>query len=144
VIWDVQTGKALRRLLGHASWVTATAWSPDGTRVATGSADHTVRLWDASTGQVQATLPAPVGVVNALGFLRGGQLLAAGGGPDDRDTDPKRAGYGVRVWSVASGAELATFKGHHGNVVALRQVEGGKALASAALDETVRVWQLPP
>jgi WD40 repeat protein len=43
-------------LAGHTNWVTAVAYSPDGTRVLTGSQDKTARLWDAATGKAAATL----------------------------------------------------------------------------------------
>ena len=50
-----QTGeKILCPLTGHTHRVTGVSWSPDSTRLASGSLDKTVRLWDASTG-------APIG-----------------------------------------------------------------------------------
>ena len=43
-------------LTGHTNGVSAVAWSPDGTRLATGSGDETARIWDPATGQTTATL----------------------------------------------------------------------------------------
>jgi WD40 repeat protein len=45
-VWDVQKGRLLVTLGGHTRWVTSLAWSQDGTRLFTGSADGTLRLWD--------------------------------------------------------------------------------------------------
>jgi len=44
-VWDVETGKVLRTLSGHTSWVESVAWSPDGKRLATGSYEATVQVY---------------------------------------------------------------------------------------------------
>ena len=41
------TGQLQRELKGHSGRVNSVAFSPSGERVASGSADHTVRIWDA-------------------------------------------------------------------------------------------------
>jgi WD40 repeat protein len=44
-LWDVATGKEIRRFDGHTNWVTSVDYSPDGRFALTGSSDKTMRLW---------------------------------------------------------------------------------------------------
>ncbi|MGH3567159.1 MAG: WD40 repeat domain-containing protein, partial [Pseudonocardia sp.] len=64
-VWDATTAEPLHHLTDHTSSVLSVAWSPDGTRLLTGSADNTTRVWDATTG-----LPVEFTIVN----LPGGEL----------------------------------------------------------------------
>jgi len=45
-VWDLDTGKELFTLRGHARPVGRVAFNPDGTRLASGSTDGIVRIWD--------------------------------------------------------------------------------------------------
>jgi WD40 repeat protein len=45
-LWDVTTGTCIARLAGHEGKVQCLAFAPDGTRLASGSYDQTVRLWN--------------------------------------------------------------------------------------------------
>jgi hypothetical protein len=55
-LWEVATGISLRAFEGHKNSVTSVAFSPDGTTLASSSADGSIRLWDLSTGRCLATL----------------------------------------------------------------------------------------
>ncbi|HKE14958.1 MAG TPA: WD40 repeat domain-containing protein, partial [Kofleriaceae bacterium] len=67
-LWNMDTGDPLAEPERHDSPLTAIAFSPDGTQVATASEDHTVRMWDAATGKAGPVLTAAQGPVNALEF----------------------------------------------------------------------------
>ena len=68
---DETTVTELLVLAGHEGLVLSVAFSPDGTRLATGSFDNTARLWDASTGKELAVLKGHESYVLSVAFRRG-------------------------------------------------------------------------
>ncbi len=49
-VWELETGRAVGALEGHAYCVTACAVTPDGRRVVSASHDNTLKVWDLETG----------------------------------------------------------------------------------------------
>jgi WD40 repeat protein len=49
-VWDLESGRAMATLEGHALGVTACAVTPDGRRVVSASEDQTLKVWDLETG----------------------------------------------------------------------------------------------
>jgi hypothetical protein len=55
-VWDTHSGKRLITLQGHTDLITCIAFSPDNQLIATGSEDETVKIWNATTGNLVQTL----------------------------------------------------------------------------------------
>ena len=82
----------LATLKGHRGWVWGLAFSPDGRRLATGSLDSTVKLWDVETRQEVSSFHGHAGLVTSVVFSPDGWTIAsAGSGPSDHTVQLRRA-----------------------------------------------------
>ena len=80
-LWDVETGRLVRALIGHNSYVSGLDWSPDGNTLASaGTYDITVRLWDTRTGQPLRVLKGHPAEVTLVKWSPDGRTVLATGG----------------------------------------------------------------
>ncbi|MGH8886638.1 MAG: AAA family ATPase [Egibacteraceae bacterium] len=114
---------------GHEDWIRSVAWSPDGRRIATASADRTARVWDAETGAQLTALRGHEDWVVGVGWSPDGQRIAT----VSRDRT-------VRVWDAEAGTELAVLRGHDDGVEWVAWSPDGRRIATASYDRTVRIW----
>jgi WD40 repeat protein/serine/threonine protein kinase len=127
-VWDAASLRLLARPRAHEGGAYAAAFSPDGSVVATGGRDGSVKLFP--VGAEAPTRTFAVGhPVRAVAFSPDGQRLATGD-----------IGNQVRLWEVASGRPLATLAPHGAQVRGLAFSADGRWLASGSWDTTARIW----
>ncbi len=111
-----QTPNLLR---GHRAAVLSVCFSPDGKRIASASADKTIKLWDAGTGTK----------IRSLSDHTEGVLCVAYS-PDGKRLVSASADQTLKIWDAGTGQPVHTLKGHTGAVASVAYSPDGKRLVS--------------
>src|ERR1700731_4841346 len=85
------------QVMVHSAEVRSVSFSPDGTRIVSGSDEKTVRLWDAGTGAHLQTLKGHSDPVTSVSFSPDGTRIVSGSWDET-----------VRLWDAVTGAHLQT------------------------------------
>jgi WD40 repeat protein len=114
--------------------VFAVAWSPDGTRIASGSWDKTVQVWDAASGKAITIYTGHSGAINSIAWS-----------PDNSAIVSSSVDGTAQVWAAKSARPLLTYKGHASSIFqygvsSVAWSHNGGYIASGADDNTVQVW----
>ncbi|MFE2284437.1 WD40 repeat domain-containing serine/threonine protein kinase [Streptomyces sp. NPDC059443] len=118
---DADPGGPVARLAGHTNEITSLAFGPDGKTLASGSDDHTVRLWDVATGRTITTYRGHTDNVMSLAHSPDGKTLYSGG--FDKT---------LRRWDLRTGKPMslvASYNGEYDYVCSLAVSPDGETLA---------------
>jgi WD40 repeat protein len=134
-VWDVETGREVRRLEGHRGIVRSMAVSPDGRRVLSGGRDGAVILWDAATGaEIRRFRGHTTDEIVCVAFLPDGRRAVSGGGDTDRT---------IRLWDVETGREIHSFRGNPQGLTWLAvSPDGRRLLSSHRSGSQLLLWDL--
>jgi WD40 repeat protein len=130
-IIDPHTGRSLATLAGHETAAIAVGFSPRGDRVATASANGTVRIWEAESGALRTTMHGNQTSVIALNFSQDGARVVTG---TKRD---------LSWWDAAAHADPFVLPVPQ-SVYGLAFAPDGSVLAAACLGGSgpLRIWDV--
>uniref|UniRef100_UPI0026338A38 protein kinase domain-containing protein n=1 Tax=uncultured Gimesia sp. TaxID=1678688 RepID=UPI0026338A38 len=148
-LWELETGKQLRRFWGHNWWVWDANFSTDERRIVTASQDGTAVIWSVETGKQGAPFTGHQGPVYSAHFS-----------PDPESTHVVTGGYDRRIllWKpedivpydfskIVSGKKneaspYTAFDGHQESVQSAEFTADGTMILSASHDNTVKLWDI--
>ncbi|MFN8371697.1 MAG: LpqB family beta-propeller domain-containing protein [Anaerolineae bacterium] len=146
ILWNVASGQIIREfpqddpntaaVEGHRDWVWDVAFSPDGTRVLSASADGTLILWNVETGEIVQQFVGHSASVRCVAFNTDG-TKAISGSEDSTlmlwDTDESSGTFGQAI---------RTLSGHSDVVNAVAFSSSGFTVLSGSQDGSAILWNL--
>ena len=141
-VWDVMnpevdasrptpSTKLRTTLKEHSKAVECLAWASDGQTFASGSADSTIKVWNASQYKVVTTLEGHKGSVLAIAYSPSSKSLVSAG--DDKT---------VRFWNLVTQKQLAVGQAHDASVNHVAIHPEGKLAVTAGSDQQVILWNM--
>ena len=133
-MWDASTGQEILTLRGQEGSLSPAAFSPDGSRIVTGSDDKTARVWDAVTGTELLVLRGHEGGVVSVAFSPDGSRIVTASHDNT-----------VRLWDAATGREILALGEHSVSLPSARSARfspDGSRIVTASTDMKARVWDV--
>ncbi|MFE6306156.1 WD40 repeat domain-containing serine/threonine protein kinase [Nocardiopsis sp. NPDC057823] len=113
------------------SATTSVSFSPDGSTIASGGRDDTIRLWDIETGENVSNFTGHESSVYSVAFSPDGTKIASGSMDDT-----------IRLWDVETGQTIHVLTGHGDWVQSVAFSPDGATLVSGGGDGSVRLWNV--
>ena len=119
-----------QQVMRHTHQVTSVAFSPDGSRIVSGSEDdNKVRVWNTMTGEKEGELKGHMAGVKCVTFSHNGLFIVSGS-----------CDCSVRVWDMSKWETKILLEGHWDIVWSVGISHDDKLLVSGSGDHSVRIW----
>ena len=124
-----------KTLTDHSDWIRSVEWSPDGTKIASGSADRIIKIWDTITGICLKTLAGDnshKSWVESVAWNFDGTKIASGS--ED---------HTIKIWNTITGACLKTLTCGDGRYDWVKSVAWSPddiKIASGLANNTIKIW----
>jgi F-box/WD-40 domain protein 7 len=121
-LWNLSAGKCIKKLFGHTSAI----WGLDSIagKIASGSTDTTLRIWDIEVGETTSTIEAMQDTVWCCQFTDPNTLVSGG--------------TNVRIWDLRIGECVETLVGHKDGIRCIQADD--HIIVSGSYDATAKVW----
>lgn len=131
-LWQLSDLRRAAILKGHTHQIRCVRFSPDSALLASGSSDHTIRIWDVERQKEsqEIALEGHAGIVHSLDFSPDGQLLASGSWD-----------HTIKLWNTNTWQPKATLETDR-MIRSVRFSDDGRRLVSGGEDRMVRIWDV--
>jgi len=117
--------------VGHDLNVTSVRWSPDGSRIASGSNDTTLRVWNPTISETVQILPGHTSIVTCLEWSPDGSKIASGSSDGT-----------ARIWNAAGATRQRRLYGHSAPLSQLSMRRDGTQIATCDHHDAVGLWDV--
>ncbi|OLL25275.1 Nuclear distribution protein PAC1, partial [Neolecta irregularis DAH-3] len=117
---------------GHRAPVTAVAFHPIFTTLASASEDSTIKVWDWETGDFEMTVKGHTKAVGNIDFNPSGSLLVS-----------CSSDLTIKIWDTGNEYKnIKTLHGHDHSISSVKFITSGETIVSVSRDRTIKVWEV--
>ena len=148
ILWDIEAGRHKLLHKVDKGFLMSLAFSPDGRTLALAGMDKNITLWDMERSRELSPLRGHTTFVGTVVFpklsVNGAEKTPSWfvhGNVKVKENDLLlSAGADIKLWNIATGEAIATFKGHQNLVSGLAMTADGKTIVSMSGDGFLKVW----
>jgi hypothetical protein len=131
LLWDVSTGREIRRFARSAASIKSVAFASEGRQALTGDWEGAARLWDLDTGKELHSFVTrePYGIESVAMSLDGRWVLTSNGSNNT-----------ATVWNVETEKQVHTLPGHSAAVTSVAFSRDGRRWLTGSWDHTAKLW----